>query len=399
MRPYKILGLAGLGLVISTLVATLALAAECPPSGAPLTEFGIHYLLDKTLTSKEPGTVIPLSKPGAPVRYARLLVVSSDINTGWRLVIRNQQRKPLQVIDSKNFSDGSKTTWSNRLPASMVELSLEFDKPLPELIVKVVAATAMPEKAEHPYYSTKHPIADWKDLYASEFVEVSPEVRYWGDSVGMLTSFAGSSLTGVATWCCSGSIIATTPRILFLTNFHCGGLKSWQDNEFWNADVCANTVVDMSWDGDDVSMEYACKEVVKVDPILDAAVLELAPLTSSSMPAKSIKIRIKPGEAGESLKIIHHPQCLSKQISQGCNVGQPMANWKDGRKITDFAHTCDSEGGSSGAPVFDSSGNLVGLHHLGFELDSGGHCDQLNKAVSSESLLDFLKNFPIETAN
>lgn len=50
---------------------------------------------------------------------------------------------------------------------------------------------------------------------------------------------------------------------------------------------------------------------------------------------------------------------------------------------------CDSEAGSSGAPLFDDSGALVALHHLGFEVDH--QCrpiePRVNKAVSIQAIL------------
>ena len=53
----------------------------------------------------------------------------------------------------------------------------------------------MPVEAEHPYYSTKSSISDWKDLYGSSFGTVPPEIRSLGESVGLLTSFEGSGFT------------------------------------------------------------------------------------------------------------------------------------------------------------------------------------------------------------
>ena len=71
----------------------------------------------------------------------------------------------------------------------------------------------------------------------------------------------------------------------------------------------------------------------------------------------------------------------------------PPTKLEESSITTDFAHQCDSEGGSSGAPLFDKDGNLVGLHHLGYA-EVAGHCDNMNKAISTKSLLDFLKNLP-----
>jgi hypothetical protein len=45
---------------------------------------------------------------------------------------------------------------------------------------------------------------------------------------------------------------------------------------------------------------------------------------------------------------------------------------------TDFTHTCDTVGSSSGSPVFNEAGQVVGLHHYGF--GSGGEWNE-NRAI------------------
>ena len=282
------------------------------------------------------------------------------------------------------------------MPTSTVVLSLEVDDQddLQGFFIDLPAADAMPEKADKPYYSTKGSKPDWQELFSSDLNSVPPKVRSWGDSVGMLTSFTGSSVDGYKTWCCSGVVIATEPKTLFLTNFHCGGPKEWGES-LWSDDICSNTIVDMSWDNDAVSMEYVCKHVVKVDPQLDAAVLEIVPKMLGASAAKPVRVRTSPVGADETLLMIHHPQCLPKQISQGCMAGQALPNWKNSALTTDFSHRCDSEGGSSGAPLFDKEGHLVGLHHLGYAEASPDKCDNVNKAVSIPSLLEFLDSLPI----
>jgi V8-like Glu-specific endopeptidase len=70
-------------------------------------------------------------------------------------------------------------------------------------------------------------------------------------------------------------------------------------------------------------------------------------------------------EIAGPLIVIQHPGGEPKQVSFiACEAIQDLV---DGRGTeTDFTHTCDTAGGSSGAPVFDQEGRLVGLHHYGF---------------------------------
>jgi hypothetical protein len=64
-----------------------------------------------------------------------------------------------------------------------------------------------------------------------------------------------------------------------------------------------------------------------------------------------------------------------------------------GRGIgTDFTHTCDSAGGSSGAPVFDAEGHLVGLHHYGFAEAQVQEWTE-NRAVRLERIRNWVATF------
>lgn len=68
----------------------------------------------------------------------------------------------------------------------------------------------------------------------------------------------------------------------------------------------------------------------------------------------------------EGLFIVQHPGVVPKHVSF---IDCAHHTWPvDGRASgTDFSHTCDTAKGSSGAPVFDLAGNLVGIHHFGFQ--------------------------------
>ena len=67
---------------------------------------------------------------------------------------------------------------------------------------------------------------------------------------------------------------------------------------------------------------------------------------------------------GEKLFVVQHPSGEAKQISdEGCAVVMIPAPGRGAD--TDLAHGCDTLGGSSGSPVFNSTGHVVGLHHWG----------------------------------
>jgi V8-like Glu-specific endopeptidase len=73
-------------------------------------------------------------------------------------------------------------------------------------------------------------------------------------------------------------------------------------------------------------------------------------------------------------------------------VRDNYTGWRNG-KATEFTHDCDSERGSSGSPVFNDAGQLVGLHHLGFDIDpqTCEQKDRENKAVRVDAILADIK--------
>ncbi len=97
------------------------------------------------------------------------------------------------------------------------------------------------------------------------------------------------------------------------------------------------------------------------------------------------KPRVKPAfgtktiTLGEPLIVIQHPAGQQKQVViKDCRVDHiPLANY--------FCHTCDTLSGSSGSPVFNVDGIIVGVHQWGFnESEANG----VNKAVRAKKILE-----------
>lgn len=106
----------------------------------------------------------------------------------------------------------------------------------------------------------------------------------------------------------------------------------------------------------------------QVNFALDASVVRLSRPPGPDYPP--IALTPAPPPDGD-LYIIQHPDGQAKQVSfVECRA---LERQVDGRAPqTDFAHSCDTAGGSSGSPIFDMTGNLVGLHHFGFKEDGEG---------------------------
>ena len=244
------------------------------------------------------------------------------------------------------------------------------------------------------YYSLKDfGRPDWKELYAeSGLAETYPERVISGDSIGFLML---SSDEPLAAWTCTGFMLTDT---LFLTNWHCGAPEEdprrAPEGKFWTEDVIQNAILDLSWDSGSVSREFQVLRVEQPNRELDFAVLRVKPLGKQAPIATSALANWAP-ETGDHVYIIHHPLAMKKQYSAACRVGvgtpHLFANWVDSTRATDFTHDCDTEGGSSGAPVFAKTGEIIGLHHLAYEFDPAS-CKVVseNKAVSMSEILKVL---------
>lgn len=96
-----------------------------------------------------------------------------------------------------------------------------------------------------------------------------------------------------------------------------------------------------------------------------------------------LSLDVRAPRVGEGIFIAQHPGGKPKQIattsdrdSGSCRV--------NGLSTTDAAYYCDTEGGSSGSPVFaTSSGKVVALHHLGGCTNQGARIDKIWPGVST----------------
>ncbi len=177
---------------------------------------------------------------------------------------------------------------------------------------------------------------------------------------------------------CTGFLIESGQ---LLTNHHCVNTQ----------EVCETTVAVFGFQYGsngllNLGEQFDCGEMVsaKNSYELDYALLDIKGTPSTKW--GTLNLSDGDPEIDLPLFIVQHPGGLPKQISKiNCRaVAVPV----DGRgEQTDFSHTCDTVGGSSGSPVLNESGQVVGLHHYGF--GEGGEWEE-NRAIRMNRIIEHL---------
>lgn len=177
---------------------------------------------------------------------------------------------------------------------------------------------------------------------------------------------------------CTGFLVGDD---LLMTNHHCVA----------DAERCATTkaIFGFAWDAEGRTpglKQYDCLAVERVDHDHDFALLRLAERPGEEW--GRLAFAVTPPAEGQRVFILQHPAGEAKQISDlGCEVVHSIAPGR--ADDTDFSHACDTLGGSSGSPVIDANGDVVGLHHWGRM--SFGRYALVNRAVRGERIVPLLE--------
>jgi hypothetical protein len=331
-----------------------------------------------------------------PTRFVRvgIQVRRAALTVPWRIIVKDLEGVEHDRIEGRPGMAG--IFWTAEVPGQSATLELWTDGAPNGLEIEV---------GRYAYAVLKNipqSITDGADQRLEiNDTRVPESVRSWGTAVARLrfmTTFADGSFVGSS---CTGFLLS---KDLLITNHHCirGDLET------------QSAVVEFGYDTYAAPIErFRIAKLAAPVPELDYSIVQLTGVPSERFqparaatvnpPANRLYFRV-PAQPNprfrpvalrlpQDLVIIEHTPEKPKQVSQAdCRVAGPLvpgiATMNGGD--TDFSHTCDTLGGSSGSPVINpQTGEIIGLHHLGAEQ---GIANPVNQAVYFSAILNDLAN-------
>jgi len=154
---------------------------------------------------------------------------------------------------------------------------------------------------------------------------------------------------------CSGFLVA---RDRIMTNTHCIASSSAFRLD---GKTCSDVLIQFDYLSDKAPpVSLHCRDA-KSYPALDIAVLRLAAQDVPKLAGRPVA-RFADGNAPlpSNAELIHHPAGLPMKLSRDCAIvdrDTPVKNLR---------HSCNTGGGSSGSPLFNANGRVVGVQQEGF---------------------------------
>jgi len=302
--------------------------------------------------------------PGSDYLRLHFSEIKKDADR-FEIHISNRQGKKVQVIKSDEFTD-STDIWSDLINGTLIFVEVKapasatFQFKIDRLVYQAVGSTplsiTLPDEREHIALYNSNALIHKVQNAVAKLSLVKDNIPY----------------------VCTGFLLENGR---LLTNHHC--ISEQQ--------VCKNTVAIFGYQyteqGDLLEgKQIACDSIIEADYNLDYVLLKLKDDPDDSW--GRLKWADNLLQDDEAIYIIEHPAGQPKQISiKGCKVGKAIV---DGRiPESDFSHHCDTLGGSSGSPIFNMDGQVVGLHHYGF---GSGLYWNTNRAVRGPLIKSAIKD-------
>ena len=211
-----------------------------------------------------------------------------------------------------------------------------------------------------------------------KFSNMGEPIRKWGAAVARIRFMSGGRQK-----LCTGFLVS--PELL-LTNEHCLSTPG----EFRSAlfEFGLDSPSSQVW-------RYQGDRIVTSNAALDYSLIRLRGRPGDRFGYLTLA-RALPAP-GARLVTIHHPRGQLKHVSRiDCSVSRvPVSG--NGKALTDLLHICDTQPGSSGAPLIDPVlKQVVALHHLGCEEPN---CDARRDLVNQGVLFEHIAVHLIDTGH
>jgi len=282
--------------------------------------------------------------------------VSLPTDGSVKVVLADRSGNPVETMQGAALASLS-GQWSKAIPSSYALLSVVGDRPPTSAKIQVVEVAYTTTKG------TRLSVIGVNNL--QDFAEVAsdPVLSAVSNSVAKLSFMTDGGLAA-----CTGFMVNDD---MLMTNNHCIN----------TANECSSAVAIFNYqrlaDGRlNSGTQYRCTSVVDQDYDLDYSILRLEGSPGQQWGFLQLSTAaLTPKEPGF---IVEHPGGRPKMVAEvDCVIEDPVA---DGRaQNSDLSHVCDTEAGSSGSPLFNKQGRVVGLHHFGVA-DAGQYWDK-NRAV------------------
>ena len=265
------------------------------------------------------------------------------------------------------------TTWSKVGSNSLTRVEIRSAKPSISNPIKIEIYRAF-KGVGGRLESVIVPPSHFEEAY--EF-ESDPVLKGASRSIGILI-FPTDARTYAS---CTGFL---TSGGRFVTNAHC--IRTGAE--------CAKAAIIFGYrlkkpDEEEVGSQYRCKSIENLPDLLqlDLAILRLDPSPSASLGY----LPLAPTELATGVvTLLQHPSGEPLKASRThCAIAMFPLMSPTSKRPDDFGHTCDAANGSSGSPLLDAKGRVVGVHHWGID-STLADITRTNRAIRLEKLREAL---------